>query len=373
VLLQDYEDKDPQVFNQVLAKSPELIDKDLPSAATATGFEVFYNRFEPFHYASEFYVYALVLGLLSWLVWSKPLNRAAILLMVVGLGLSTFGLLARMYIQNRPLVNVTNLYSSAIFIGWGCAFFCLIIEYIFPKSIALVAGSAVAAITGIIAHNLSLSGDTMEMMQAVLDTNFWLATHVTCMTLGYTATFLAGFLGILYVVLGVFTTVLERGVSTMLAKMIYGVVCFATLLSFTGTVLGGIWADQSWGRFWGWDPKENGALLIVIWNALSLHARWGGMVKQRGMAQLAIAGNIVTSWSWFGTNMLGVGLHSYGFMPAALIWLLVFAASQLFLIGLGWIPQEYWMSFQQPKAPPPPENGQAPRQQLPRPALSTSS
>ena len=64
--------------------------------------------------------------------------------------------------------------------------------------------------------------------------------------------------------------------------MHYGVVCFATLLSFTGTVLGGIWADQSWGRFWGWDPKENGALLIVIWNALILHARWGGLVKAAG-------------------------------------------------------------------------------------------
>ena len=188
----------------------------------------------------------------------------------------------------------------------------------------------------------------MEMMEAVLDTNFWLATHVTCVTLGYTATFLAGFLGILYIILGLFTTVLEKGGSTMLAKMIYGVVCFATLLSFTGTVLGGIWADQSWGRFWGWDPKENGALLIVIWNALILHARWGGLVKQRGMAQLTIGGNIVTSWSWFGTNMLGVGLHSYGFMPAALVWLLVFAVSQLLVIGLGWIPLRHWMSFHKP-------------------------
>src|SRR5205085_11678209 len=182
---------------------------------------------------------------------------------------------------------------------------------------------------------------------------FWLATHVTTVTFGYAATFVAGFLGIAYIFLGVMTPVLDRELTKVISGLIYGVVCFATLLSFTGTVLGGIWADYSWGRFWGWDPKENGALLIVIWNALILHARWGGLVKQRGMAQLAIAGNIVTSWSWFGTNMLGVGLHSYGFMPAALVWLLVFAASQLFLIGLGWIPQEYWMSFQKPKAPPP--------------------
>jgi ABC-type transport system involved in cytochrome c biogenesis permease subunit len=120
--------------------------------------------------------------------------------------------------------------------------------------------------------------------------------------------------------------------------MIYGIVCFATLLSFVGTVLGGIWADQSWGRFWGWDPKENGALMIVIWNALVLHARWAGLVKTRGMVLLTIGGNVITAWSWFGVNMLGVGLHSYGFMSGALFWLLFFISSQVGMIGVGLVP-----------------------------------
>lgn len=379
LLLEAYASNDKALFNQILAESQRHITKDLPSGAASVNMELFYNRFAAFHYASEFYIYALVLGLLSWLGWTKPLHRAAILLMIVALGLHTYGLLARMIIQDRPLVVVTNLYSSAIFIGWGCALFCLATEFIFPRGIALVAGSSIAAITGIIAHHLSLSGDTMEMMQAVLDTNFWLATHVTCVTLGYTATFFAGFLGILYVILGVFTPMLRHDGATMLAKMLYGVICFATLLSFTGTVLGGIWADQSWGRFWGWDPKENGALLIVIWNALILHARWGGMIKQRGMAQLAIAGNVVTSWSWFGTNMLGVGLHSYGFMPAALAWLLFFAATQLILIAIGWIPLENWLSFRRLDTPPtgqiPPggDGDLPPRLPGPRPAISSAS
>jgi cytochrome c biogenesis factor len=126
--------------------------------------------------------------------------------------------------------------------------------------------------------------------------------------------------------------------------MVYGIICFATLFSFVGTVLGGIWADQSWGRFWGWDPKENGALIIVIWNALILHARWGGMVKERGIMNLAIFGNIVTAWSWFGTNMLGIGLHSYGFMDSAFKYLMLFIVSQLVLIGLGLLPLKYWGS-----------------------------
>ena len=127
--------------------------------------------------------------------------------------------------------------------------------------------------------------------------------------------------------------------------MVYAILCFAMLFSFVGTVLGGIWADQSWGRFWGWDPKENGAVLIVIWNALVIHARWAGLAKERGLMVLVVFGNVVTSWSWFGTNMLGVGLHSYGFMESALFWLLMFVASQLAIIAVGNLPLRSWRSF----------------------------
>jgi ABC-type transport system involved in cytochrome c biogenesis permease subunit len=196
------------------------------------------------------------------------------------------------------------------------------------------------------------------MMQAVLDTNFWLATHVVVVTLGYASTFVAGFLAIVYITRGVFTRTLTGATGKSLARMIYGILCFATLFSFVGTVLGGIWADQSWGRFWGWDPKENGALIIVLWNALILHARWGGLVRERGLVNLAIVGNIVTSWSWFGVNMLGIGLHSYGFTAAAFRWLMLFVLSQLALVALGLLPRTYWMSFK--TAPPAPAETIAP-------------
>jgi ABC-type transport system involved in cytochrome c biogenesis permease subunit len=138
-------------------------------------------------------------------------------------------------------------------------------------------------------------------------------------------------------------------VSKELTRMIYGTLCFSIFFSFVGTVLGGLWADDSWGRFWGWDPKENGALLIVLWNALVLHARWGGMVKERGLAVLSIAGNIFVAWSWFGVNELGVGLHSYGFTEGVLKALAIFAVTQLLVIGLGSIPQEHWWSTRRHK------------------------
>ena len=130
----------------------------------------------------------------------------------------------------------------------------------------------------------------------------------------------------------------------VLADMIYGVVCFSIFFSFFGTVLGGLWADDSWGRFWGWDPKENGALIIVLWNALVLHARWGGMVKDRGLAVLAVGGNIAVAWSMFGVNELGAGLHSYGFTEGVALCLLIGVLCHLVMIGIGTMPKRFWRS-----------------------------
>jgi len=264
-----------------------------------------------------------------------------------------------MVLEGRP--PVTNLYSSAIFIGWGAVLLGMVLEKFWKNAIGLVVASALGFVTLIIAHNLALGGDTMVMLEAVLDTNFWLATHVVIVTLGYASTYVAGFLAIVYILRGVFTRGLDEATGRSLARMVYGIICFATLFSFIGTVLGGIWADQSWGRFWGWDPKENGALIIVLWNALLLHARWGGLVRERGLMALTVVGNIVTSWSWFGTNMLGIGLHSYGFMSGAFYWLGLFILSQLAIMGLGLLPPRFWRSLQSsPRPVPTPRPGSGP-------------
>ncbi len=305
--------------------------------------EFFLSDFAPFYKSMVIYVLAFILAVCSWLNWSKWLSRSAFYLVILGFLLHSFGLVTRMVLEGRP--PVTNLYSSAIFVGWGGVVLGLILERIYKDGIGSVVASTLGFLTLLIAHFLSLDGDTMEMLRAVLDTNFWLATHVVVVTLGYASTFVAGFLAILYIVRGLFTKSLTAPTAKSLTRMVYGIVCFATLFSFVGTILGGIWADQSWGRFWGWDPKENGALIIVLWNAVILHARWGGLVRERGLMNLAVFGNIVTSFSWFGVNMLGVGLHAYGFMDKAFPWLIGFVISQVMIIGLGLVPAEYWLSF----------------------------
>ena len=326
-----YRANNADLFNQHVSDLAAWMAKNEPGVTKRAAFESFFNQVAPFYQSMSLYVLVFMLVCGSWLGWTQPLNRSAFYVLILALLVHTFGLISRMVLQGRP--PVTNLYSSAIFIGWGTAVIGLVLERIYKDGIGSACAAVVGFVTLIVAHHLAGSGDTLEMLRAVLDTNIWLATHVVTVTLGYSAMFLAGMLAIFYVVRAVFTRSLTQESARSLARMIYGVVCFATLFSFVGTVLGGIWADQSWGRFWGWDPKENGALLIVLWCAVILHARWGGYIRQRGLVILTLFGNVITSFSWFGVNMLGVGLHSYGFMDKAFPWLLAFVVSQLLLMA----------------------------------------
>jgi ABC-type transport system involved in cytochrome c biogenesis permease subunit len=339
-----YQEGNAAEFNKQARVYHNFLEKSVATDATRSSFERWTNHFKADKQSAMLYVTVFVLAALSWLGGRETLQRTAFWLLAFTALVHTFAIVARIYISGRP--PVTNLESSAIFIGWGAVLMAMGVERFYKNSIATAVGAAIGAITILIyLMLLKDKGDSMKVLQAVLDTNFWLATHVVCITLGYSATFLAGMMGLVWIGGGLFTSQLGGDNAKRLTRMIYGVTCFAILFSFIGTVLGGIWADQSWGRFWGWDPKENGAIMIVLANALLLHARWGGMAQGRGIAMWAVFGNIVTAWSWFGTNMLGVGLHSYGFMEAAYNILMAFIGSQVVLLGLACIPQRIWPSF----------------------------
>jgi cytochrome c-type biogenesis protein CcsB len=379
-----YRNKDAANFNYAVDHYKDWLKSGFAKEVKKGGAEFYYNDVQAFLHCIIMYIFALVLACVALLTltaapnFSDTLRRSAFDVIVLAWCFHTYALIYRMVLEGRP--PVTNLYSSAIFIGWGAAFLGIVLERIYRLGIGNIVAAFAGFVTLLIAQNLAIGGDTMEMLRAVLDTNFWLATHVVVVTLGYASTFVAGLLAIIYIVVGVFTPILREKlqpreiagapakvqiakagsqieIGKALSKMVYGIVCFATLFSFTGTVLGGIWADQSWGRFWGWDPKENGALLIVLWNAIILHARWGGIVRDRGIMNLAVFGNIVTSFSWFGVNMLGIGLHSYGFMDAAFKWLAFFIATQVVIIGLGLVPLHLWRSFRSPAPAPTSGNG----------------
>lgn len=355
-----YRAQDIATFNETLTGLTRWItDAGFASEQGKADREAFFNKYQPFYRAMVLYVLVGLLAIGTWvaaaagagrgplvgaLSWLGPAvaGRTALMLGVLAFAVHTSGLAFRMFLEGRP--PVTNLYSAAVFVGWGAAAIGIAVEAWFRNGIGAVSAAIVGFITLLIAHHLGFGNDTMEMMVAVLDNNFWLSVHVPTIVLGYSATYVAGAIGLVFILLGVFTRLITRDVARVLNGIAYGVVCFATLLSFIGTVLGGIWADQSWGRFWGWDPKENGAALIVLWCAIILHCRWGGYIRERGMMIMTVFGNIVTSWSFFGTNLLGVGLHNYGFTKSGAYYLFGFMATQVIVMLLGAIPLRHWRS-----------------------------
>jgi len=277
------------------------------------------------------FVIGFVVLAFSWFApgtrFSKIMIFAASMLALIGLILDIYGITLRSIIRQRP--PITNLYDTVIFITATAVLLGLIIEWFTRIGIgALVAISAgFAGMFLSIKYEAKEATDTITQLMAVLDTNFWLATHVTIINIGYAAGLVAAIFGIIYLsgrFVGLLTGRQNKDLYKSLTRMNYGVICFCLFFSLVGTVLGGIWANYSWGRFWGWDPKENGALMICLWTLVILHGRMGGMIRELGVNMCSIILAIIVTFSWWGVNNLGVGLHSYGFTDG--VWGALFSS-----------------------------------------------
>ena len=303
--------------------------------------EILFNRTNPYLAARIAYGGGLLLLALSFLGFKKWLYRASLLLLVLGLVPHTFGLVLRILITDRP--PVTNLFETFVFVGWGAAVCGIAMEYLRKHYLGVFSGLAGGFVFFLLSGKFA-AADTMPVLQAVLDTNFWLSTHVTVITAGYMTCCVAGLLGHVYMV----QAILQQGGGSRMRvddqrlahtyRTMFGTLALGLTFAFVGTMLGGIWADQSWGRFWGWDPKENGALLIVLWCAILIHARMGKMIGPFGLAAGSALLIIVVMMAWFGINLLGVGLHSYGFIDGVLLGLLAYSAVQVAAVAAlaGW-------------------------------------
>ena len=277
--------------------------------------EVTYYKLDLLTYSLAAFVLAFLVTAFSWLRPAQTaLARVSFGLVTTGTLLLCAAIAIRCVIRERP--PVSTLYETLLFVTATGALIGLFAEWANKKRIALAATAVLGMVGLFLANGYETldKKDTMPSLVAVLDTNFWLATHVTTITIGYAAGMFAALLASVYLIARSFRRRSQNPeFFGALARMTYGTLCFGLLFSLVGTILGGIWANDSWGRFWGWDPKENGALLICISQVAILHARMGGYLKEIGIAVASAFGGTIVAFSWFGTNLLGVGLHSYGF------------------------------------------------------------
>ena len=271
--------------------------------------ETWMNRVNLFYISLGLYLLSFVFLSISWMIKPILLNRVAYLLLISGTVIHGYGIFLRMQIMERP--PVTTLYESVIFVSLIIMALAVLLEYFRKDGLGIFVGSVSGSVLHYVGFSYAADGDTLGMLVAVLNSNFWLATHVTTITIGYGASLMAGCVGHLYLIQEI------RGVNSASLKSIFnnlfGITLLALFFTLFGTILGGIWADQSWGRFWGWDPKENGALLIVLWQLMMIHMRLSGLAKPKEFALGMALNNIIVALAWFGVNLLQVGLHSYGF------------------------------------------------------------
>ncbi|KYG65002.1 cytochrome C biogenesis protein [Bdellovibrio bacteriovorus] len=275
--------------------------------------EVHYNEFHPFRWSYILYFIAFTLLLLVWTLNKPGLSKAAWVFLIAGFILHTYGFGLRMYIMGRA--PVSNMYETVIWVSWGTILFAAILELIYKFRVFLVAGTLVAAFGLVIADFAPAVLDpTLQPLEPVLRSNYWLTIHVMTITISYAAFFLAfglGDLGLFYYLRG------EEKYQHQIRSVVTGIyrsIQIGVAFLAPGIILGGIWADYSWGRFWGWDPKETWALIALLGYLAVLHARYAGMIKNFGMVVTGIITFSLVIMAWYGVNfVLGAGLHSYGF------------------------------------------------------------
>lgn len=291
--------------------------------------EVSYLSLNPYFYSLIFYTLACILALLMLSRPSLPLIVPTSMTLLTGILFHALALTMRVIILERP--PVSTLYESIIFVSLVCCIFSLLISFFSKeKPLFIFLGGLCGIIFYFVGLVFAKEGDTLQVLTAVLDTNFWLATHVIIITAGYGFCVLTALLAHYYL----FAKALSYTINPRIYKITFRLTLLSLLFTTIGTILGGIWADQSWGRFWGWDPKENGALLIVLWLVWSIHGKIAGQLGEFGFMLASAFLGIIVSLAWFGVNLLNVGLHSYGFISGIAYGLAAFIVIECVLIAL---------------------------------------
>jgi len=294
--------------------------------------EVHYNELDPFFWAWVSYLLAAIVMGASMIATAgqKRWYALAWIFTLLGVAFHSYGFGLRIYLTGRP--PVSNMYESVVWVSWGTLLFGMIFEWIYRRKYLLLSANIVGVICLIVASLApTILDPSLQPLEPVLRSNMWLTIHVLTITLSYSTFFLAlllGDVGLLYF--------LKDGADKKandLAQATYRVIQVGVVLLFAGTVLGGIWADYSWGRFWGWDPKETWAFIAFMGYMAILHAKKAGYIRNFGFLVSVVVAFSLVVMAWYGVNyVLGVGLHSYGFGGGGIPFVAAFIAIHLIYI-----------------------------------------
>lgn len=306
--------------DEFIANASSVDSKSYTEQTKNIALELHFNNLSPFMWSWIIYALSAVFIILSWVFGNARTYTIGLVLCVVGFILHTYGFGLRMWLTGRP--PVSNMYETVVWVPWGAVLFALIFEW-FKKSKYIVFSSAICSVVCLILADMApgVLDASLQPLEPVLRSNLWLTVHVLTITLSYGAFFLAFVLAdiaLFYYLKGE-----KENISSIheLFQSIYRAEKVGVVLLAAGTILGGVWADYSWGRFWGWDPKETWAFIALLGYLALLHAKHGGYVRQLGLIAGSVIAFSLVIMAWYGVNyVLGAGLHSYGFGAGGLEW-----------------------------------------------------
>ncbi len=323
-----------KIFNfkqYLILKYPEY-----KKSMSKTSIELHYNQLNPFRYAWVFYLLGFLLLFSHFLFQKKVFFYSTLIVWAGGFVLQGYGMVLRSFIMGRP--PVTNMYETVIWVPWVTVILGAFLWFRHKVFSVFACASAVALFCLLLADSApDLLDGRLEPLEAVLRSNFWLATHVLVITMSYSAFFLAFALSDVLLFIFLRKGTKDQDKIRMFAKCIDRSLQVGVVLLAGGTILGGIWADYSWGRFWGWDPKETWALISLLGYLVLLHGRLVGWIKEFGLAVGSVLVFFLIVMAWYGVNyILGQGLHSYGFGSGGVEYVAGFALLHLIYVLLVW-------------------------------------
>ena len=339
-VLKSFLDRNAQQWNEASLGFVQFIRNDLGASAypkmSQIQQEIHYNELRPFRLSWILYLVAFILLLWHGVTSKKIVKTISLSVLSLGFLVHCYGFVLRCLIAERP--PVTNMYESVIWVSWGCVLFAGIVYLQYKNTVILTASSVFAVVGLVLADNLpSVLDAGIHPLEPVLRSNFWLTIHVLSITLSYAAFAVSLCLG--NVVIGNY---LFRPTNTQASQeyslYMYRAMQIGVILLAAGTILGGVWADYSWGRFWGWDPKEVWALVALLLYLAVLHGRFTGWLRGFGFAATTVIAFLGVLMAWYGVNfVLGVGLHSYGFGSGGVGWVSAYLFAQLAFIAVGYV------------------------------------
>jgi len=271
----------------------------------------------------------MAMGLLVGLKNKKP----GLILALVAVGIQITGMVLRVMISGRA--PVTNMYETVMFSGLGALVLSLIIA-LYRKEVAFTIAGLGYNIMGLMMMKFAngMLDPGISPLVPVLRDNFWLSTHVTTVILSYAALALSWLLANSLLLRSRFSTVSSQEYRYQV-DLIYTSIKFGTVLLSAGVILGGVWADYSWGRFWGWDPKETWSLIVLLVYMAILHGKYSSWIPPQRFVPLVAGAFMSVMMAWFGVNyILASGLHSYGFSEGGAVFLGTFFLIQILVLAL---------------------------------------